>query len=360
MLASEIPAGIPLPFAASGTKNAIPIPSQIGITPGAASLTDGFPPLTMTPVAAGGVPPSGADFNGIFNMITAVQQWQSAGGVFKYDSDFSTAIGGYPAGAVLMSTDNKTKWLNLADNNTTDPDGGGAANWITMSGGRLLKTSIYINDAGTLKVSINGGAFASSSSTFTALSLTSFVDVEVNGSGGAGGGGEVPGAGNVSAGSGGGAGGYARKIITSGFSGVTVTVGAGGAGVTGATGNSGSSSSFGALISATGGAGGTLGSIVAPSNQPVGWSAGGTGTGGTINAEGGAGQFAIYSNPPVSGSGGNSMFGQGARRVFSTQGGFDAVSYGSGGSGGSLGSGAVADAAGGAGASGIVIVREYS
>lgn len=132
MLASQIPAKVPLPFANSGTKNTIPTASQIGITAGAASLTDGFPPLSFTPLASGGVPPAGADFNGIFNLITAVQQWQSAGGAFKYDSAFSTAIGGYPAGATLTSTSNTVNWLNLVDNNTTDPDSGAAANWVAL------------------------------------------------------------------------------------------------------------------------------------------------------------------------------------------------------------------------------------
>jgi hypothetical protein len=132
MLASQIPTKVPLPFANSGTKNTIPSASQIGITAGAASLTDGFPPLTFTPLASGGVPPAGADFNGIFNLITAVQQWQSAGGAFKYDAAFSTTIGGYPAGAILASTSNTTYWLNLADSNTTDPDSGAASNWTPI------------------------------------------------------------------------------------------------------------------------------------------------------------------------------------------------------------------------------------
>jgi hypothetical protein len=132
MLASQIPARIPLPFANGGTKNTIPTASQIGITPGAASLTDGFPLLTFTPLAAGGVPPAGADFNGILNAITAVQQWQSAGGSFTFNTAFSTSIGGYPKGALLISTSNDTNWLNLADNNTTDPDSGAAANWTSL------------------------------------------------------------------------------------------------------------------------------------------------------------------------------------------------------------------------------------
>jgi hypothetical protein len=132
MLASQIPNKVPLPFANSGSKNVIPTLSQIGITPGIASLTDGFPPLTGTPKVSGGIAPAMQDFNGIFNLITAVQQWQSAGGAFKYDAAFSTAIGGYPAGAILASTSNTTYWLNLADSNTTDPDSGAAANWTPI------------------------------------------------------------------------------------------------------------------------------------------------------------------------------------------------------------------------------------
>ncbi len=147
MQASQIPAKVPLPFANSGTKNNIPTLSQIGIVAGAASLTDGFPPLTFTPLASGGVPPAGADFNGIFNLITAVQQWQSAGGQFKYDSAFSTAVGGYPAGAILTSTSNTVSWLNLVDNNTTNPDAidGSAANWSPVDA--YGATSIALTNA---------------------------------------------------------------------------------------------------------------------------------------------------------------------------------------------------------------------
>lgn len=132
MLASEIPARIQKPFADTGTKNTIPVPSQISITPGAASFTDGFPPLTFTALSAGGIPPDGGDMNGILNQITAVQQWQSAGGIFSYDSAFSTAIGGYPAGAILQSSDGLSQWLNLTDDNLTDPDDVTSVGWVAI------------------------------------------------------------------------------------------------------------------------------------------------------------------------------------------------------------------------------------
>jgi hypothetical protein len=128
MQASQTPTLVPLAFAANGTKNAIPESSQIGITPGAASLNDGFPPLTFTPIAAGGVPPAGADFNGVLNLITQTIRWKHAGGQFGYNSTFASDanVGGYPRGALLLRADQSGMWLNQTDSNTTNPDTGGA------------------------------------------------------------------------------------------------------------------------------------------------------------------------------------------------------------------------------------------
>ncbi|WP_230958581.1 hypothetical protein [Burkholderia territorii] len=137
MQASQSPTLVPLAFAANGTKNTIPEASQIGITPGAASLNDGFPPLTFTPIAAGGVPPAGADFNGILNLITQSLRWQHAGGQYSYNSTFANDanVGGYPRGAVVMRADNSGMWINQTDNNTANPDTVGTG-WVPafMSG----------------------------------------------------------------------------------------------------------------------------------------------------------------------------------------------------------------------------------
>jgi hypothetical protein len=131
---SQLPSKFSVPFAnsaGSGYKRTVPAASQIGITAGAASLTDGFPPLTFQPVGSGGVPPFGQDFNGLLNQITAWNQWQQAGGAVSYDATFSTQIGGYPAGAIVKSTvTSGLVWYNTVDNNTTNPDGGGAAGWL--------------------------------------------------------------------------------------------------------------------------------------------------------------------------------------------------------------------------------------
>ncbi len=134
MQLSNIPGKLLLPFANAGGKSIIPVASQIGITAGAASLTDGFPPLTRTPIAAGGVPPSGLDMNGILYEMSAIVRWANAGGGYPYDGTFATDtnVGGYPKGARIMRSDGQGYWFNTAENNTTDPEAAGAAaaGWV--------------------------------------------------------------------------------------------------------------------------------------------------------------------------------------------------------------------------------------
>ena len=60
------------------------MPSQISVTPGAASFTDGFPPLCATPVTSGGVPPAKADMNGVLYELSNVDLWMSAGAGFQW------------------------------------------------------------------------------------------------------------------------------------------------------------------------------------------------------------------------------------------------------------------------------------
>jgi hypothetical protein len=122
MLNSSIPTKFPLRWgqnAGGAYIRSIPTTSQIGIQNGAASLNDGFPPLTCQPIASGGTPPWGQDHNGILNQITAWNQWQQAGAAVQYDGTFSTAVGGYPIGAIVASTATPGAfYISLVDNNT--------------------------------------------------------------------------------------------------------------------------------------------------------------------------------------------------------------------------------------------------
>lgn len=132
MKASDIPAKFPEVFAQSATssyKRAIP---QTSSDPNAASLDLGFPPGVF---GTGGTPPDGRDFNGILNQSTGWNQWQNAGGQVGYDSAFSTAVGGYPQGAILSAASGIGNfWISTADDNTSDPDTGGA-NWTAFAVG---------------------------------------------------------------------------------------------------------------------------------------------------------------------------------------------------------------------------------
>jgi len=139
MRSTDEPTKMVLPFAAdTALKNTIPVASQIGITPGAASYTDGFPPLNfLDPILAGGKPPDGKDMNGILNAATALGVWFSFGAGFAYDqAQASNAlIPGYPAGARVMRTDKTGYWINTIDNNLTDPESitpgaAAAAGWV--------------------------------------------------------------------------------------------------------------------------------------------------------------------------------------------------------------------------------------
>lgn len=148
---SNIPTKFPIPFAnAAGGGFVRPIPqaSQIGIHDGWASLTDGFVPLNFQAVSAGGVPPFGQDVNGILFQITSWLRWYGAGGPITYDAAYSTAIGGYPRGAIVGSaTAFGAQWISTAENNTTNPDTGGAG-WAQVNSG----AGQYAVDTGTPNV----------------------------------------------------------------------------------------------------------------------------------------------------------------------------------------------------------------
>lgn len=131
------PSKIVLPFAEGDPSGRATIPVTT-TTNGYASYTYGFPAITRTPKAAGGIPPRGVDMNGILNAISAIARWSAAGGGYKYDSTFAndTNVAGYPKGAEVLNSAGLGRWLNLIDGNTTNPDTGGA-NWVQtwLSGG---------------------------------------------------------------------------------------------------------------------------------------------------------------------------------------------------------------------------------
>lgn len=134
MSGAPLPPVIPEPFGKNADPSFIqsPIPPTTG-TPGRASYDLGFPPLTMQPVAAGGVPPYGQDVNGVLNAMSAQEFYFQAGQLWPYNAAVATAIGGYALGARVVSADGKSIWENVQAGNTTDPDNDSTgASWAPL------------------------------------------------------------------------------------------------------------------------------------------------------------------------------------------------------------------------------------
>lgn len=92
------PQVINMPFCADGDKNTIP---SAATGTQRASLEEGFPEITSKPISEGGIPPEREDFNGAMNLNSQFYFAFQNGWWPTFDADVSTAIGGYPLGAVL-------------------------------------------------------------------------------------------------------------------------------------------------------------------------------------------------------------------------------------------------------------------
>ena len=116
-----------------------------------ASFDDGFPIETMGPGATAF--PRGEDMNGILQQLTRLLKWANMGGQWPFNATLATAIGGYPAGAVLQLNDRATMVMSAIDNNTQDPN-------LAMSGWIILKPSLpraFLQTTLTSPIVIAGG-----------------------------------------------------------------------------------------------------------------------------------------------------------------------------------------------------------
>lgn len=143
MLAANIPSKFVAAFAnaaGAGYSRSIPL-TQGSPGNGAASLNTGFPPETFTPPGSGGYAPDGRDVNGVLFPTTGWAQWFSAGGAVPWDSAFSSAVGGYPLGAIVASaTTFGLQWISMIDNNMAIPDMSGP-DWM------VWPYNLYANDS---------------------------------------------------------------------------------------------------------------------------------------------------------------------------------------------------------------------
>ncbi|HAS1418504.1 TPA: phage tail protein [Enterobacter asburiae] len=155
MNSSDTPSRITKAFGVNGLKNTIPVDSSTSTdNNGVATFDKGFPAITMHPLNAGGIPPSGKDINGVLYSTTLQQQWQNAGMTYPFSQDFSDAVSGYPKGAIVPSSVYTGQWLNLNEANGTSPESATGANtgWvpinnygvtqITMTSGSIVMSSL--------------------------------------------------------------------------------------------------------------------------------------------------------------------------------------------------------------------------
>jgi hypothetical protein len=188
------------------------------------------------------------------------------------------------------------------------------------------------------------------------------IVVEGVGGGGGGGGTVSTTASQVAIGGGGGGGGYFKTRLTSGFSGVSITIGSGGSGGGSASGGDGGSTLFGSFAGATGGGGGGIGTALLPPYAQISGQSGVGFNGSILNSSGSSGGTSTAGSllSYVSGNGGSSFLGMGASSIGAvTSDGAAGAAYGAGGSGSATGPSA-AGHSGGNGFQGACIVYEYS
>lgn len=395
-------------FALSGDKTAIPDPLQVS---GAVSMTEGWNfnyqrDLSTDPAAR---PIDRATMNWLFAQITTGLQALQQTGAPEWITAAQNGGTSLPYGkgsVVLYSASGNppfVKYVSLIDSNTDTP--GATANWQVVADAiassaqaaagtdnATIMTPLRVATQDALRALLAGNssqvfnvANASASThavalgqivgltagrllnvrrftangTYTPTPGTTAIIVDVVGGGGAGGSVGATAAGQLGVGGGGGAGGHARSYLTTGFSGVSMTIGAGGVG--GAPSTGGGTTSFGALLQATGGGAGSGANGTPPPYVTIN-GYGGVGSGGNVsNGKGGDGLpgLGIASGSFIAGAGGMSFVGMGASgQPTTTAPGVAATIAGAGGSA-ALNGASSAGQTGGNGAAGEIVVYEF-
>ncbi|MEB0359548.1 pyocin knob domain-containing protein [Citrobacter freundii] len=139
---SDAPAKQSKPFAINGQREEILPTTPAGDN--TASYEQGFPPITMILKSAGGLPPKGQDMNQILFELSSLARWSSTGALGAFDSNFATAINGYPSGSLIISDDGNTIYVNTTEGNTANPN-------FSVSGWKSLTTYLGLSDAFLIK-----------------------------------------------------------------------------------------------------------------------------------------------------------------------------------------------------------------
>lgn len=112
------------------------IPKDADPSTGKAGYSQGFGPVNLTPVEAGGIPPWGQDMNGVLFDLSSAIRYAQSGAAFPYDSSFATAISGYPQGAIVSdSSSTSILWINNVNNNTQSPSSSNGWTQLLLTSG---------------------------------------------------------------------------------------------------------------------------------------------------------------------------------------------------------------------------------
>lgn len=165
---------VQIPFCNTGNKNAIQLTQQAGQDPEDATYQDGFPPVTMLNEDAGGLPPKGLDFNGIFYELSSPIAHYCRGDRIQFDAIYADAIGGYAKGWVVASNDYQKDYISLVDNNLADPNGTNTT-WAVYAGQGSVPTATSTT-TGTVKL-VNSLASAATDAALTAAQGKALKDI---------------------------------------------------------------------------------------------------------------------------------------------------------------------------------------
>lgn len=132
MNTTGLPKKQPVPFGLNGQREDLLSTTPAGDN--TASYDAGFPPVTMILKAAGGLPPKGQDMNQILFELSAIARWMNAGASYPFDATFAAAVGGYPKGAVVPTSNGTGYWLNQTENNSATPEAVATVNtgWVPI------------------------------------------------------------------------------------------------------------------------------------------------------------------------------------------------------------------------------------
>lgn len=134
---------IPVPFAANGDKNTIPLDRIASDPVYMATWLNGFPSDTRIPEDIGGEAPDGLDFNGLFNALSQAVVFLQRGNNYQFDDGLSP----YPLGALVRSDDYLTTFQSTISSNPNNPNSN-MTGWKIYSGNGFVIDNLTTDDSG--------------------------------------------------------------------------------------------------------------------------------------------------------------------------------------------------------------------